>query len=337
MPPLGRLITAGLIATSTLTRTVTSQNSYLPRFVTGREDSQAGRVQINRDFPDPTIIQGDDGDWYSFATNSGGVNVQAARAPDPLGPWTYLDVDAMPVANWTTGHNTWAPDVRRVEDGSYVLYFSGELPEESGKHCVGVATSTNVLGPYDAQPEPWTCDLERGGAIDPAGYLDLESGRRYVVYKVDGNHVGNGGDCGNGVEPLVGTPIMLQEVEEDGFTKVGDAREILDRTDEDGPLVEAPNVIRLDDGTYVLFFSSFCFDSEKYNVNYATSSELTGPYVRAEKPLLETGDFGLEGPGGATSTDDGGYLVFHGRCNNGRCMYATRYRIIGDRAVVSRF
>ncbi|CRK23815.1 hypothetical protein BN1708_018068, partial [Verticillium longisporum] len=49
---------------------------------------------------------------------------------------------------------------------------------------------------------------------------------------------------------------MLQEVGPDGFTKIGNPVQILDRTEADGPLVEAPDIVRLEDGTYVLFFSS---------------------------------------------------------------------------------
>lgn len=299
------------------------------------DNAQAGDTLMQTDFPDPAIVQADDGTWYSFATNNNGKNVQVAHAPDPLGPWRWLDFDALPDISWTTGRNTWAPDVRRTGNGTYIMYFSGERPDADGKHCVGVALSSTVMGPYQPFAEPWTCDLDRGGAIDPAGFLDESTGRRYVTYKVDGNHIGNGGDCNNGVEPLVSTPLMLQEVNQgDGYTKIGEPVQILDRTAADGPLVEAPDIVRLDDGTYVLFYSSFCYTSDRYNVNYATSRDVAGPYERAARPLLMTGDFGLQSPGGATSIPGGGKMLFHANCDRGRCLHATSYLVVGREVIV---
>ncbi|KAH7363149.1 glycosyl hydrolase family 43 protein [Plectosphaerella cucumerina] len=328
------LLWAGVLAglfTSTASTPV--RNPVQALFVL--EDSSAGDAQLNRDFPDPSIIRAHDGFWYSYATNSNGKNVQVARAHEPLGPWEWLDFDVMPDRGWTSGRNTWAPDVRRTSNGSYVLYFSGELPNQNGKHCVGVALAMEPLGPYTPQPEPWACHLDQGGAIDPAGFLDTSTGRRYVTYKVDGNHDGNGGDCGNSIEPLAATPLMLQEVDAvDGHTKIGPPVQILDRTAADGPLVEAPSIALLSDGTYVLFYSSFCFSSSRYNVNYATARTPEGPYERAARPLLVTGDFGLQSPGGASSVMGGGQLLFHANCEQGRCLYTTNYLVVGSEVIV---
>ena len=284
---------------------------------------------IDRDFPDPSILEGEDG-WYAFATASGNKQVQVARAPGPAGPWTYLDLDLLPNPGaWTTRQNTWAPDVRMVQDGTYVMYYSGQLASNTAHHCIGVATADSVTGPWTAADDPWICDIAQGGSIDPSGFLDEGTGRRYVVYKVDGNSVGRGGDCNNGVEPKQPTPIMLQEVAGDGTTRVGAAVEILDRTDADGPLVEAPNLVRAGDGSYVLFFSSHCFTSPGYDVKYATADAITGPYVRTSNPLFRTGYYSLTSPGGATSVEAGGVMVFHGNCPQGRCMYTARFALTG--------
>lgn len=141
------------------------------------------------------------------------------------------------------------------------------------------------------------------------------------------NHPGNGGSCNNGVAPIKSTPIMLQQVDLDGYTLVGSATELLDRGDADGPLIEAPNLIHAADGTYVLFFSSNCYSTTLYDVSYATSSSLAGPYTKSSAPLLVTGDYGLEAPGGATSIVGGGELVFHANCDEGRCMYETSFSV----------
>ncbi|EEY14086.1 glycosyl hydrolase family 43 protein [Verticillium alfalfae VaMs.102] len=261
---------------------------FTPTKPPARATSSSRRI-----FPDPCILQDDDGLWYSFATNSGGRNVQAAVAPDSLGPWTYLDGDAMPDHSWTSGATRGRRRPAYGQTTATFFSFRGELPDADGRHCVGVALADSMTGPYRPMPEPWACHLDQGGAIDPAGFHDAGTGRRYVVYKVDGNHDGNGGDCGNSVDPVVSTPIMLQEVGPDGFTKIGNPVQILDRTEADGPLVEAPDIVRLEDGTYVLFFSSWCYASDKYNINYAVSRRVEGPYIRSLRPLLQTGDYGL--------------------------------------------
>ena len=162
----------------------------------------------------------------------------------------------------------------------------------------------------------WLPNFPRqGGAIDPAGFSDSD-GSRYVVYKVDGNNIGHGGSCNNGVAPIVSTPIMLQQVASDGITPMGSPTQILDRDDNDGPLVEAPSLV-LHQGTYVLFFSSNCYSSSYYDVSYATSTNgVRGPYTKAQypvAPLLVTGnDNGrLYSPGGLDVASDGVNVVFH--------------------------
>jgi len=306
----------------------------------GRAASKTKQPLLSTDFPDPAILQDADGQFYAFATSGNGKQIQAARAAQPAGPWTYIDQDMLPDSGpWTTGKDNWAPDVRRVAPGRYVMYYSGALGNDTAHHCVGAATSRAVLGPYAPMSGPWACHSDRGGAIDPSGFLDPSTGARYVVYKIDGNSIGHGGTCNNGVAPLASTPIMLQRVSaDDGVTKVGDPVQILDRSDadDDGPLVEAPNIVRTPDGTYILFYSSQCFDSGIYNTKYATAKSVQGPYTRAAKPLLQTGTFNLTSPGGATSLESGtGQMLFHANCPQGRCLFEATWGLQGVNVIVT--
>lgn len=304
--------------------------------------TRAPVLQLN--FPDPSILRDEDGTWYAFATAGNGRQVQVASAPAASGPWTYLDDDVLPSpGGWTTGQNTWAPDVVRVGKGRYVMYYSGQqqptLDEEgnsySTHYCLGVATASAASGPYTASDKPWSCAEEEGGIIDPSGFLDPVTGRRYVVYKIDGNSIGHGGSCGNGETPQVPTPIMMVEVDsDDGVTVIDDPVQILDREEVDGPLVEAPSLAWLEDsdgeGRYVLFYSSHCWFEGSYDVNYATADSVTGPYRKSGfNPLMATGDFGLTAPGGATVVDEEGRLVFHANCPEGRCMFDARFSVDG--------
>lgn len=214
------------------------------------------------------------------------------------------------------------------------MYYSGEAKAFVRHHCVGVAISEgrDPTGPYIPRPHPLSCRLDQGGSIDPAGFHD-QDGTMYVLFKVDGNSIGNGGSCNNGVPPLKPTPILLQQVAEDGFTPIGDAVAILDRDDSDGPLVEAPYLV-FRDGVYYLFYSTHCFTDPRYDVRYATATNIKGPYEKKGTPLINGPGFGLTCPGGGTVCPCGDRILFHAFCReNVRCMYAAAVNT--DKRVVS--
>ncbi|KAG2148567.1 glycoside hydrolase family 43 protein [Suillus cothurnatus] len=263
---------------------------------------------ISANFPDPAILA-TSGGTYAFATNSGNINIQVATSPDDGVTWELQSgVDALPnVGSWATVNSTWAPDVIDRGDGTFVMYYAAWSTSQ-GTHCVAAATSTSPVGPYNPESQPIACQTPGGGAIDPAGFQDT-NGTRYIVYKVDGSSLGGGGPCGN-ANGEYSTPIMLQEMETDGVTPTGEPVQILDRGQSDGPLIEAPALI-LHNGTYVLFFSSNCYNTDLYDISYATAPSISGPYTKASSPLLVTGDDGLTAPGGATPRLDGGFMVFH--------------------------
>ena len=216
------------------------------------------------------------------------------------------------------------------------MYYSAQINDGS-THCVGVATASSPGGPYEPQgSSPLACPTSQGGAIDANGFQDSD-GTNYLLYKIDGNSIGNGGDCGNSVAPIQATPIMLQRMSADGITSDGSAPiQILDRSDADGPLVEAPSLVRVEDSSstggwlYFLFFSSNCYSSSLYDVSYAYStSGVGGPYTKAQAPtapLLQTGTpySQLYAPGGLSVTSTGTQVVFmadEGQTADTRQMY----------------
>jgi hypothetical protein len=170
-----------------------------------------GRVY---DFPDPSLEQvsvatpsreprtffndltfsikawpSDGGKWYAFATNGNGYKIQVAVADSPDGPWSVLNHDALPDSgSWTTGNNNWAPDVKRMPpegDHKYIMTYSGALKGNEPFHCVGIATSNKIEGPYTPQDGPAICpDIPTtGGAIDSSSFYDQVNNKRYIVYK----------------------------------------------------------------------------------------------------------------------------------------------------------
>ncbi|KAA8644462.1 glycoside hydrolase family 43 protein [Aspergillus tanneri] len=277
------------------------------------------RRVIDTDFPDPALLETKDG-FYAFATTGNGVNAQIAFSKDFKKWELQRGKDALPgpfpSGSWIADHPAlWAPDVVKLDDNSYVMYFSAAPKSSPRGHCVGVATSKSAMGPYIPKDKPLACPLDKGGAIDPSGVLDGNT--RYVVYKIE--------------NMKLGTPIMLQELQSDGITPKGDPIQLIKRDDSDGPLIEAPSIAKGKDGTYYLTFSSHVFNTKGYDVKYATAPKVTGPYTRAKKELLKTGDPGtagpLAGPGGSDFSEDGTKILFHVLRNgqdakNGRALYA---------------
>ena len=118
------------------------------------------------------------------------------------------------------------------------------------------------------------------------------------------------------------------------MTRVGDPIQVLDRDLADGPLIEAPSMIKSGEGTYVLFYSSDSYATSLYDVRYATSKGPTSGFAKSGTPLLETGAYGLTRPGGASVSADGEHMVFHGyRTQNDvsgtRMMYTAKISVSG--------
>ncbi|KAI5309729.1 hypothetical protein KEM55_002543 [Ascosphaera atra] len=260
---------------------------------------------------DPAIIKVDDV-VYLYATEADGPNVKMATSHD-IGQ-TFSSVkqpngdrkDPLPnVGKWCKPGNgditeVWAPDVIQLPDGTFVMYYSA-LNNNAPGHCVGAATSKDPEGPFEPLDNPLRCHSDQGGAIDANGFID-DDGTIYVAYKVDGSGVGKS------------TPIMLQKMKSDGVTLDGDSTQMITNDKGDGPLVEAPSLIKVD-GTYFLGFSSNMFNTDLYDTSYATATDITGPWTKASSPnapLLTTGMQGLVGPGGADFLDVGGMTAFHG-------------------------
>lgn len=289
--------------------------------------SETGPV-IPSNFPDPTVIEVG-GKWFAFATRTKGsaIHVQAATSPN-FNTWSLAtnsdgsQYDALPtLGSWvdtstTLSSNVWAPSIVELSANSFVMYYSATAKSSNkGAHCIGAATATSVLGPYTPKPNALFCPLAQGGAIDPAGFQDI-NGQRYIVYKIDGNSIG------------AATPLILQPVAADGITLQGTATTLLNNNGaSDENVIEAPSIARTQYGTYVLTFSSGTFTDSSYTVSYAVSNSVTGPYTRNPNPLFKTGVDGLTAPGSATLASDASHMVFHANYGTipnygvGRAMY----------------
>jgi Glycosyl hydrolases family 43 len=305
----------------------------------------AMKPAMDLNFADPAIASDSNGHYWAYATDDvakwtsnvmvhGGFNVQVANSSDFV-HWTYHTADALPYAGkWSANPpHVWAPDVVRLDNGTYVLYYAATPASDTGSHCIGAAHSANASGPYTPLDEPLHCPTDEGGAIDPSGFQDPATGKRYVMFKVDGNAGQPGGSCGNiNAHPRT-TPIRMQEVDgKDGVSPIGNIVQILDRDASDGALVEAPSMAAITNKnatngySYVLFYSSHCFLTPNYNVRYAVSTNgiwngadncknttniEKADYKKHPAPLMDTNSTNLIGPGGLDVHPDGRHVVFH--------------------------
>lgn len=279
----------------------------------GARASTPPALLINGDFPDPDVSVFD-GTYFAYSTNGSAGNVPVASAPAAGGPWARRG-DALPrLGAWASGGFTWAPDVSRRADGRYLLYYTARSIA-TGRQCIGAATATAPTGPFQPVGSgPLVCDAGEGGDIDASSFVDGD-GARYLLYKNDGNAIG---------QP---TRIWLQRTAADGVTFSGARVELLRSSAAEQGIIEAPVMVNAG-GRYVLFYAGGPYGSDQYFTSYATSASLTGPYTRAYRPLMTTAtlDGAVRGPGGADVVREpaGDHIFFHGWINDNsqRAMYA---------------
>jgi beta-xylosidase len=252
------------------------------------------------DFPDPFILVTGDR-YFAYGTQTGDTNVQVMESAD-LDHWEHRG-DALPeLPPWAGWGKTWSPAVLRRDD-TYVLYYAVRY-EAAGRQCISVATGSDPAGPFvDRSEGPLIFQEDRGGSIDPSPFVDGD-GTAYLLWKSDDNALER-------APSLWGA--LLQP---DGLALAGQPAELL-RHDAgwEEPLVEAPSLARVDDSSYVLFYSGGWWESDGYAIGYATGSTPLGPFRKETEsgPWLPS-EPGMAGPGGAevfTDTTGGWRIAFH--------------------------
>jgi len=264
--------------------------------------SPAGAQSIVRPVAaDPSVIRGDDGRYYMYATADDWGDGQGARnmtmfTSFDLVDWAYVG-DVFPTApEWhPAGNLGWAPSIHKSA-GTYTLYYS--LYDVSNP-CIGMATATSPIGPWADLGRPVFCadDVGIKGTIDPFLWDDGTSKTLFV-----GNFHG-----------IYGVPLSA-----DGTAPAGPPVKVADER------FEGPEIV-LRDGYYYLFASAgnCCNGPDTaYRVLAGRSRALTGPFLDRKGDDLNAGGGALvlagnqewAGPGHNTVvTDDGGtdWMVYH--------------------------
>jgi GH43 family beta-xylosidase len=268
-------------------------------------------VTPGEDAPNPfVVVDGDRYLLYSTQESFFEPNVPLRTGPslDRLGP----PVDVLPtLPAWAMQGFTWAPDVRRVEDG-WVLWFTAAVAEgrpDAPRYtqCIGVAVAEEAEGPFEPVGDsPAICQLDRWGSIDPRTFLD-DDGQLWLHWKSDDNAE---------VDGTTHASIYAQRLADDGVTLLGSPTRILEADQLwEGRIVEAPHLV-LVGGRYWLFYSANWFNQPVYGIGIA---ECEGPAGPCRKPLdhawLNSNAQGT-GPGESSMfLDDRGWWIVYGPNN----------------------
>jgi len=232
------------------------------------------------DLPDPFLLDVG-GTYYMYLSSAFGDQPQnvPVLTGEP-GHWSKRSIDAVPdMPAWAVGGLTWAPAVYKV-GSHYVMYFAPEVRGSNPmQHCIAIGFSPDPAGPFLVNPEPFICQRNLGGDIDPQLFVDPHGPDGpdqpyYLIWKSDNNSTPGDGT----------TTIWAQPVANDGYTLEGQPVPIF-RPDQSWqkPLVEAPQMALSPNGDVWLFFSA---GKGFYTADYGMGAvRCTGPLGPCSDPL----------------------------------------------------
>lgn len=227
---------------------------------------------VDFNFPDPTVIQAADGNYYAYATNTERngevINIQVIKSKD-LVTWEELG-DALPEHPSWASSDFWAPHViYNKKNTKYYLYYSGESNDKTIGKCLGIAISDSPEGPFIDKGEPLLCG-DTFINIDPMVFQEEKSRKNYLYW-------------GSGHES-----IKMRELSENllNFKKGSEVKEIIHPVENS----EKENYQKLIEGVwlskangfYYLYYSgdNCCGDEAHYAVMVARSKSPDGPFQK---------------------------------------------------------
>jgi beta-xylosidase len=271
------------------------------------------------DYPDPSVIRVGRDYWASATTSEWGPEFPILHSRD-LVNWRVVGAVFQRRPEWAVG-SFWAPEISQ-DRGRFFVYYVAR--KKGGPLCAAVATAPRPQGPY-RDHGPLVC--QEVGSIDPFPVTD-ENGRRYLLWKEDGNSVSKS------------TPIWAQPLSADGTRLVGERRELFHNdqpwekhpTLPYGDLVEGPTVVRRGGWFYLFYSGNFCCGREcDYKVGVARSRKLLGPWEKYPKPLMETnGDWRCPGHGTVVEDERGRTWFFYHAYRRNDFVYVGRQALLDE-------
>lgn len=257
------------------------------------------------DFPDPSVVRAQDGNFYTYATGQRGL-----RSAD-LMSWTRLsNVIARPTWNDTTyvdgegnkktdSYSFWACDVSYV-DGKYHMFYACALWGNGSRTGIGSAQGTDPTKFTDKGRLFRSTEIGVTNSIDPC-YVE-EKDQKYIVW---GSFHG----------------IYLAELTDDGFSLKNPKA----LTKLAGGAFEGAMIYKRKNYYYLFASVGSCCDGENstYRTVVGRATSLKGPYVNKQGgkmvdnnyTTIISGDDRWKGPGHNSEivTDDNGddWVLYH--------------------------
>lgn len=244
------------------------------------------------DFPDPSVIRVGRDYWATATTSEWAPEFPILHSRD-LVNWEVVGAVFQRRPEWAVG-SFWAPEISQ-DRGRFFVYYVAR--KKGGPLCAAVASASRPQGPY-RDHGPLVC--QEVGSIDPFPVTD-EQGRRYLLWKEDGNSVS---------KP---TPIWAQQLSADGTRLVGERKELFHNdqpwekhpTLPFGDLVEGPTVVRRNGWFYLFYSGNFCCGREcAYAVGVARARKLLGPWEKYDRNPIMEGNGDWRCPGHGTVVED---------------------------------
>ena len=219
---------------------------------------------IGEDAADPTVIKGDDGCYYLFATGE-----KVYRSTNLI-DWNYVGnaFGDNPRPTFVPGvKHYWAPCVTR-QNGRYVLYFALSLWGGVDDASIGVATAALAAGPYKLVGDG---KLFTSGEVGVRNSIDAEyfedDGHKYIVW-----------GSWNG--------IWVIELTDDGLA----VKDMSVKHQIAGTRFEASYVYKRGDYYYLFCSIGACCEGARstYETVVGRATNLFGPYYNKEgQPMLD--------------------------------------------------
>ncbi len=135
---------------------------------------------VNYSLPDPSVIKGDDGYFYLYATEDI-RNLPIHRSKD-LVNWEFVGTafTSQTRPNFVNKGGLWAPDINKIGD-RYILYYSMSVWGGEWTCGIGCAISDKPEGPFKDQGKLFISrEINVQNSIDPF-YIE-EGGKKYLFW-----------------------------------------------------------------------------------------------------------------------------------------------------------
>lgn len=135
---------------------------------------------MDQSLPDPSIIKGEDGFYYLYATEDI-KNLPIHRSKD-LVNWEFIGTAFTKATrpNFEPKGGLWAPDISKIGD-QYVLYYSMSVWGGEWTCGIGVATSDKPEGPFVDHGKMFRSnEIKVQNSIDPF-YIE-DGGKKYLFW-----------------------------------------------------------------------------------------------------------------------------------------------------------